>query len=540
MTTGIFKTPPPKNEAITPFLVDSVERKCLQNELHKMTQTVLEIPCLVGGKEIFTGRTIEITMPSDHKQVLAIAHLATPEVTKLAIENCLQAKAEWEALPWQERSAVFLRAAALLAGPWRDRLNASTMLSQGKTCYQAEIDASCELIDFWRFNAHYYEEILAQQPPVSPSGIWNRLDYRPLEGFIFAISPFNFTSIAINLPSAPAMLGNVAIWKPSNTQLYSAWVGMQLMVEAGLPAGVINFLPGNGADVGDIVVADPRLSGLHFTGSTATFQHLWKKIGENISHYNTYPRIVGETGGKDFIVAHSSSKVEELVVAIIRGAFEYQGQKCSAASRIYIPESLWPKLRERLVEEMAKITIGDVRDFSNFMSAVIDKNAFEKHKMYIELAHMTAEVVSGGTSDGSKGWFIDPTLVRVDNPNHRLMEEEIFGPIATVYVYPDDQWESILEVVDSTSPYALTGAVFSIDRYAIKQATNILRNAAGNFYINDKPTGAVVGQQPFGGARGSGTNDKAGAPINLLRWLSPRTVKENFNPPTEWGYPFLK
>ena len=537
-TQAIFHTPDPKNEPVKSYVRGSTERVELEAELEKRLQEVIEIPCVVGGERIFTGRTIDIHMPSRHGHVLAKAHLATPEVVQKAIANSLEAKHQWENLPWQERVAIFLRAAALLEGSWRKRLNATTMLGQAKTCHQAEIDAACELIDFWRFNARYTEEIFSEQPN-SASGMWNRLDYRPLEGFIFAITPFNFTSIALNLPSAPAMLGNVALWKPSNTQLYSAWEGFLLMEEAGLPAGVINFLPGDGADVGDIVVAHPEMSGLHFTGSTGTFQHLWKKIGENIHKYKTYPRIVGETGGKDFIVAHPSSDVTELSVAILRGAFEFQGQKCSAASRMYIPKSLWSGVREYLEREVTEITVGDVTDFSNFFSAVIDERAFDKHASYLEIAKNTAEIVVGGKADKSQGWYIYPTVVKVDDPKHRLMSEEIFGPIATIYVYEDSEWDSILDVVDQTSPYALTGAVFSKDRYAVQQALSKLRHAAGNFYINDKPTGAVVGQQPFGGARGSGTNDKAGASLNLMRWLSPRTIKETFCPPTDWRYSFL-
>ena len=537
-TQAIFHTPEPKNEPVKSYIKGSVERQELEAELERRLQEVIEIPCVVGGERIYTGRTVEIRMPSRHGQVLAKAHLATPEVVEKAIANCLAAKKQWENLPWQERVAIFLKAASLLEGSWRKRLNATTMLGQAKTCHQAEIDASCELIDFWRFNARYTEEILGEQPQ-SAAGVWNRLDYRPLEGFIFAITPFNFTSIAINLPSAPAMLGNVALWKPSNTQLYSAWEGYLLMEEAGLPPGIINFLPGNGADVGDIAVAHPEMSGLHFTGSTATFQHLWKKIGENIGNYRTYPRIVGETGGKDFIVAHPSANAIEVGVAILRGAFEFQGQKCSAASRMYIPKSLWNDVRAYLEQEVPKITIGDITDFSNFFSAVIDERSFDKHASYLETAKQSGNIIVGGTCDKSVGWFVHPTVVQVEDPKHVLMSEEIFGPVATIYVYKDQEWEQVLELVDQTSPYALTGAVFSKDRYAIQQALSKLRHSAGNFYVNDKPTGAVVGQQPFGGARGSGTNDKAGAALNLMRWLSPRTIKETFSPPRDWKYVFL-
>ena len=534
-TDGIFSTPKPTNEPVRSYAPNSQERLSLQKMLNHKSSELVEVPCVVNGERYYTGRTIPLTMPSDHQHQLGTAHLATPELVEKAIQSNLEAKAQWAALPWSERASIFLRAAELLAGPWRDRINATTMLCQAKTCYQAEIDAACELIDFWKFNVHYLEQILKDQPG-SNAGMWNRLDYRPLEGFIFAITPFNFSSIALNLPTAPVLCGNVAIWKPSNTQLYSAWEGMLLLEEAGLPKGVINFLPGDGPDVGDIVLEHPDLSGLHFTGSTSTFQHLWKKIGNNIHKYKTYPRIVGETGGKDFILAHESADIEALTVAILRGAFEYQGQKCSAASRVYVPSSIWPQLKERLITETANITMGDIRNFSNFFSAVIDKKAFDKHKEYLQHAHETAQVIAGGSCDDSKGWYVEPTIVEVDSPHHRLMEEEIFGPIVAIYPYTD--WEQTLHDIDNTSPYALTGAVFSQDRYKVQEALGKLRNSAGNFYINDKPTGAVVGQQPFGGARGSGTNDKAGSALNLLRWMSPRTIKENLNPPHDWRYPF--
>jgi 1-pyrroline-5-carboxylate dehydrogenase len=518
----------------------SSERTSLIAELARQSGEVLEIPCVVGGQRFYTGRTVDITMPCDHGHVLARGHLATPEVVEKAIASSVAARKDWAARPWEDRAAILLRAAGLLAGPWRDRINASTMLGQAKTCHQAEIDAACELIDFWRFNVSYLRDMLSDlQPPVQPKTTWNRLDLRPLEGFVFAISPFNFTSIALNLPTAPALMGNTAIWKPSNTQLLSAWYGYELLEEAGMPPGVVNFLGGNGADVGDPILASRDLAGLHFTGSTETFQHLWRTIGNNISHYRTYPRIVGETGGKDFVVAHPSADIARLSTALLRGAFEFQGQKCSAASRAYIPSSMWPEVRDRLVAGIEAFTMGDTRDFSNFLGAVIDERAFRKHRQYQDLGHKTATVLAGGSGDDSTGWFIEPTLVQVDDPRHRLMSEEIFGPILTVYVYDDSKWEDILEVVDSTGPYALTGAVFAQDRAAVDQATAALRDAAGNFYINDKPTGAVVGQQPFGGGRGSGTNDKAGSPLNLLRWLSPRTIKENLCPPTSWGYPFL-
>lgn len=539
MLTGQFNTPLPSNEPVYGYNKGSKEREELEQWLAIKSNEKIEIPCVVGGKRIFTGRTVEITMPCDHGHVLAVAHLATPEIVEEAIENALQAKTQWEQLPWTERVAIFLRAAELLKGPFRQRLNATTMLGQGKTCHQAEIDTACELIDFWQFNAAYVQQILSDQPG-SNAGMWNRLDYRPLEGFVFAITPFNFTSIALNLPSAPAMMGNVAIWKPSTTQLYSAWEGLLLMEAAGLPPGVINFLPGEGADVGDIVLANEHLAGLHFTGSTGTFQHLWKSIGNNIQNYRTYPKIVGETGGKDFIIAHPSALAEAVAIGILRGAFEFQGQKCSAASRVYLPQSLWPTIKEILQTETPKMKMGDTRDFSNFLGAVIDKRAFDKHCEFLKIAKESAAIITGGNAHGEKGWFIEPTVVQVAEPKHKLMQEEIFGPIVTIYVYEDDQYSEILKIADETSPYALTGAIFSQDRYAIQEALSTLRQAAGNFYINDKPTGAVVGQQPFGGARGSGTNDKAGSAQNLLRWVSPRTIKENFNPPTDWRYSFLQ
>jgi 1-pyrroline-5-carboxylate dehydrogenase len=537
-TEGIYTVPNPINEPVQALAPGDIERAELQQELERRCTEKVEIPCVVGGERIYTGHTMELTMPSERGHVLAVAHLATPEVVGKSIENSLEAQKEWAALPWSERAAVFLKAADLLAGPWRKKLNATTMLGQGKTCHQAEIDASCELIDFWRFNARFAQNIYAEQPG-SNAGMWNRLDHRPLEGFVFAITPFNFTSIALNLPTAPALMGNVCLWKPARTQIYSAWEGMLLLEEAGLPPGVVNLIPGRGASVGDIVMPHPDLAGLHFTGSTPTFQHLWRQVADNLGSYKSYPRLVGETGGKDFIVAHPSADLHSLAVAILRGGFEYQGQKCSAASRIYIPASLWKDLKDLLVSNIEKIRMGDVRDFSNFMTAVIDENAFNNHTSYLELANKTAKVLTGGSSDSSEGWYVQPTLVQVEDPHHRLMEEEIFGPIVTLYVYEDSKWDEILEVVDKTSPYALTGAVFSQDRYAIQTALSKLRNAAGNFYINDKPTGAVVGQQPFGGARGSGTNDKAGSALNLQRWLSPRTIKETFNPPKDWGYSFL-
>ena len=539
MTTGISRVPRPSNERVLNYAPGSPERAALQVELDRQSSEVLEIPCVIAGERVFTGNTVQVTMPCDHGHVLANVHLAGPEETKAAIEAAEEAREAWAALPWEHRAAVLLRAATLLAGKHRARINAATMLGQAKTCHQAEIDAVCELVDFWRFNATYAEEIYADQPPVSPAGIWNRVDHRPLDGFVFAVTPFNFSSIALNLPTAPALMGNTAVWKPSLTSSLSCWYLWEIMEEAGIPAGVINVVHGHGADVGDIVLADPRLAGVHFTGSTATFQHMWKTIGTNIASYRQYPRIVGETGGKDFILAHPSADIDALSTAILRGAFEFQGQKCSAASRLYIPSNLWEGVKERVIAGLAEMKQGDVRDFSVFVSAVIDERAFRKHEAYLKLAHETAEVVAGGTSDGSKGWYIAPTMVRVNEPDHRLMVEEIFGPIVTAWVYEPEQWEEVLHIVDTTSPYALTGAIFACDRHIIDEATEALRYSAGNFYINDKPTGAVVGQQPFGGGRASGTNDKAGSALNLLRWVSQRTLKENFSPDTDWRYPYL-
>jgi 1-pyrroline-5-carboxylate dehydrogenase len=538
MSTGSFRVPPPVNEPVRAYAPGSPERASIQRELERQAAEVVEIPCVVGGRDVYTGETVDVTMPCDHRHVIARLHLAGPEEVGAAVAAAEEARAEWAALPWDARAAVFLRAAELLAGPWRDRVNAATMLGQAKTVHQAEIDSACELIDFWRFNAHYYEEIVGEQPVAHSPGTWNRLDHRPLDGFVFAVTPFNFTSIAGNLPTAPALCGNTAIWKPATTSAASCWQLFQLLRAAGLPDGVINFVNGHGKEVGDLVLARPELGGIHFTGSTPTFQSMWKTVGENIARYRQYPRIVGETGGKDFIVAHASADPQALAVAIARGGFEYQGQKCSAASRVYVPDSLWPEVKRRTVEIVQAMKQGDVRDFSNFVAAVIDERAFRKHEAYLALAR-EQDVCVGGRADGSTGWFVQPTLVRVDDPHHRLMEEEIFGPVVTAFVYPEAKWDEALRLVDTTSPYALTGAVFARDRRVIEHAAQALRGAAGNFYINDKPTGAVVGQQPFGGGRASGTNDKAGAPQNLLRWISPRAIKETFSPPVDWRYPFL-
>jgi 1-pyrroline-5-carboxylate dehydrogenase len=488
---------------------------------------------------VFTGRTTPVTMPCEHGHVLADVHLAGPEQVSAAVDAAEEARAGWAAMPWEERVAVFLRAAALLTGPWRDEVNATTMLGQAKTCHQAEIDSACELIDFWRFNAHYVQQLLSEQPTVSPTGTWNRLDHRPLDGFVLAVTPFNFTSIALNLPTAPAFLGNTVVWKPATTSALSCWSLFRLLEAAGLPPGVINLVHGAGPDIGGALLARPELAGLHFTGSTGVFQSMWRAVGERIGSYRQYPRLVGETGGKDFVLAHPSADVTALSVAILRGAFEYQGQKCSAASRMYIPSNLWPAVREQLAAGVAAMSMGDTRDFSNFLGAVIDRRAFLKHTEYLTLGRTTAETVAGGRSDDRVGWFVEPTVFRVDDPAHRLMREEIFGPIASVFVYDEARWEDALRLVDTTTPYALTGAVFATDRRAVHQATEALRGAAGNFYVNDKPTGAVVGQQPFGGGRASGTNDKAGSVLNLLRWTSPRAIKETFDPPRDWRYPFL-
>jgi len=538
-TEGIFSTPNPTNETVRGYAPGSQERLNLEAEIARQLGEVVEIPCVVGGQEVFTGEVVEITNPGDHRHVLARAHMATPEVIEKAISSAIEAQNEWASLPWQDRAAILLKAADLLAGPWRDKLNAATMLGQGKTCHQAEIDAACELIDFMRFNARFAQDIMTQQPGSNP-GMWNRLDHRPLEGFTFAVTPFNFTAIAVNLPTAPALMGNVVVWKPATTQLHAAWVGYQLLREAGFPPGVINFIPGRGATVGDAVIQHSALAGLHFTGSTGVFQHMWSTIGANIANYATYPRIVGETGGKDFILAHASSDPQALAVAIARGGYEYQGQKCSAASRIYVPRSLWDTVSERTVAMVESMKMGNVVDFTNFLGPVIDQRAFKKHEAYLEIARNTGQVLTGGHANGSDGWFVQPTLVRFDDPRAQLMEEEIFGPIVSAYVYEDAKWEDTIRMVDQTSPYALTGAVFGNDRYAVNQAVQGLRQAAGNFYINDKPTGAVVGQQPFGGARASGTNDKAGSVLNLLRWVSPRTIKETFAPSHDWKYPFIR
>jgi 1-pyrroline-5-carboxylate dehydrogenase len=536
---GRFTPPYPINEPVLGYAPGSPERRSLKAMLEKMSNEVIDIPVIIGGEEIRTGKVVDVTMPHDHGHLLARCHQAGPEEARKAIEAARAAWQEWSNWSWEDRAAVFLRAAELLAGPWRDVLNASTMLGQSKTAHQAEIDAACELIDFWRYNCQFATEVYDIQPESAP-GIWNRLDYRPLEGFIYAVTPFNFTSIVANLPTAPALMGNVAIWKPARASELSSYYIMRLLEAAGLPPGVVNFLPGSGPELSDVLLASPEFAGLHFTGSTATFHHLWKQISDNLDSYRSYPRIVGETGGKDFIVAHPSADVEALAVAIVRGGFEYQGQKCSAVSRVYVPKALWDEVRGRVVEMVKEIKVGDTRDFSNFMGAVIDEKAFRKISSYIDYVKKSkdAEIIAGGGYDDRKGWFIEPTVVVTTNPKYRLMCEEIFGPVVTVYVY-DEEWEAALDLVNETSPYGLTGAVFATEQGAIREALAALRHAAGNFYINDKPTGAVVGQQPFGGGRASGTNDKAGSVLNLLRWVSPRAIKETLVPPTDYRYPFL-
>lgn len=540
MNNGVIKIPYPKNEPVRAYAPGSAEKKSLKTTLSELKKMEIEIPVIIGGQEVKTGNMGECRCPHNHKHLLATYHKAGEKEVNMAIEAALEAREKWATMRWDARAAIFLKAADLLAGPYRDIFNAATMLGQSKTVFQAEIDSACELIDFWRFNPYYMQQIYMQQPE-SSAGCWNYLEQRPLEGFIFAVTPFNFTSIAGNLPTAPAMLGNVVLWKPASSAVYPAYYMMKLWKEAGLPDGVINMLPGPGGAVGNPVMNSEFLAGIHFTGSTAVFQNMWRTIGQNIQKYHTYPRIVGETGGKDFIFVHSSADVEAVATAIVRGAFEYQGQKCSAASRAYIPENIWSDLKERLPEEVKKIKMGDPEDFTNFMCAVIDKGAFDTISEYIDYAKNAddAEFLTGGNYDDSKGYFIEPTIVVTTNPKFRLIEEEIFGPVMTVYVYPDNEYQKTLELCDETSPYGLTGAIFAQNREAINEAMDKLVHAAGNFYINDKPTGAVVGQQPFGGSRASGTNDKAGSMINLQRWITPRTIKENFVPPKSFGYPHM-
>lgn len=540
MSNGIFKNPETKNEPGFEFRPGSPEIDQLRAKLAELQSREIEIPLIIGGKEVKTGNTAEIRVPHNTKKLLGVYHKAGEKEVNMAIEAALKARKEWAALPWEHRVSILRKAGELLAGPYRMLMNAATMLGQSKTPHQAEIEAACELVDFYRFNSLYYEELMTEQP-YSPKEMWNRVEYRALEGFIFAITPFNFTAIAGNLPTAPALIGNVVLWKPASSAVYSAYFLMKLFKEAGFPDGVINFIPGSGGAVGDPVMASPDLAGIHFTGSTAVFQHMWKTIGGNIEKYKYYPRIVGETGGKDFIFAHKSANVDMLVANAIRGAFEYQGQKCSAASRMYIPQSLWAEFKEKYVAQVKEIKVGDIEDFSMFMGAVIDKSAYRDITGYIDYAANSdeAEFITGGTYDDSEGYFIQPTTIVTTNPNFKTMKEEIFGPVLTIYVYEDDKFDETLELCDTTSMYALTGAIFAEDRYAIDYMMKYLTNAAGNFYINDKPTGAVVNQQPFGGGRASGTNDKAGSKMNLLRWMSARSIKENFLTPKDWRYPYL-
>jgi 1-pyrroline-5-carboxylate dehydrogenase len=540
MPNGIVPVPKPTNEPIHGYEPGSAEKASLKARMQAMLAESIEIPLIIGGKEIRTGNTAKAVCPHDHAHVLATYHQAGQDEVELAVKAASEAWKTWSEMAWEDRAAVLLKAAELLAGPWRDTLNAATMLNQSKNAFQAEIDSACELIDFWRFNP-YYMRMLFEQQPESARGIWDYVEYRALEGFIFAVTPFNFTSIAGNLPTSPALMGDTVLWKPASSAVFSGYMIMRLLQEAGLPDGVINFIPGSGSKVGNPVMARPELAGVHFTGSTAVFHAMWAQVGGHIASYKTYPRIVGETGGKDFIFAHASANVPALVTALVRGAFEYQGQKCSAASRAYIPSSLWPSVKEMLLDQVGSIKMGAPTDFRNFMNADIDRGAYDDIMGYIEHAKSAtdAEILHGGEGDDSTGFFIQPTVVQALDPSYKLMQEEIFGPVLTLFVYDDSKLDETLEICDTTSPYALTGAIFADDRAAVAKMAARLRHAAGNFYINDKPTGAVVGQQPFGGSRASGTNDKAGSFLNLIRWTSQRTIKETFVPPTSYPYPFM-
>ena len=540
MSNGTFNVPVPRNEPVGSYAPGTPERGKLRVLLEKMSKKTFDIPARINGRKVRTGRTANAVMPHDHGHVLGKWHKCGRKEVDRAIAAAVNAQHGWARMPWQLRASIFLKAADLLAGPYRQVLNAATMLGQSKTPHQAEIDAACELIDFWRFNVHYMQEIYHQQPVSSP-GIWNYVEHRPLEGFVFAVTPFNFTSIAGNLPTAPAILGNTVVWKPASSAVYSAHFIMDILEEAGLPPGVINMVPGPGGEVGDPALDSPDLAGIHFTGSTEVFKGMWARVGKNIQDYKYYPRIVGETGGKDFIFAHASADVPALATALVRGAFEYQGQKCSAASRAFIPASIWPKVKKLVLEQVSEIKMGDPVDFTNFMGAVIDRNAYKTIKRYVDHAKRSsdARVLCGGGCSDRKGFFIEPTVVQARTPRLKLMREEIFGPVLTIWVYPDKSIEKAIEVCDTGSPYALTGAVFAQDREVIVELTEALTNTAGNFYINDKPTGAVVGQQPFGGGRASGTNDKAGGIQNMLRWVSPRSIKETFEPPTDFTYPYM-
>ena len=540
MATGFFNVPSPKNEPVKSYATGSPEREALQKAVAEARSKVLEIPMYIGSNEVFTGQKVAITPPHDHQHLLAYFHEGDASHVQQAIDAALAARQQWADLSWEQRASIFLKAADLLAGPYRAEINAATMLGQSKNAYQAEIDAACEMIDFLRLNVQFATKIYAEQP-ISSDGIWNRLEYRPLEGFVFALTPFNFTAIAGNLPTSAALMGNVCVWKPAYTQIYSANVLMKVFKEAGLPDGVINLIYVDGPVAGDLIFSHPDFAGIHFTGSTKVFQHIWKTIGQNLPVYKSFPRIVGETGGKDFVIAHSSASAKAVAVGLLRGAFEYQGQKCSAASRAYIPSNLWEEVKNYLMADLQTLKMGGVEDFGNFINAVIDEKSFDKISGYIQNAKNDPRVtvVAGGHCDKSTGYFVEPTVLLTTDPHYVTMEEEIFGPVLTIYVYEANEFAEALALVDSTSPYALTGSIFAQDRYAIELATKQLVNAAGNFYINDKPTGAVVGQQPFGGARGSGTNDKAGSVLNLLRWVSPRTIKETFVSPVDYRYPFL-
>jgi len=540
MSNGIFNVPVAANEPIYDYAPGTPEREALLASYKAQFNAQVDLPMYIGDEEVRTGNTGNLTPPHDHQHVIGTFHKGDASHVEAAIEAALAAKDRWSNMPWEHRASIFLKAAELISGKYRYKINAATMLAQGKNCFQSEIDSVCELADFLRFNVEYMTQIYSEQPESSP-GVWNRMEYRPLEGFVFALTPFNFTAIAGNLPSSAALMGNTVVWKPANSQIYSANVVMEIFREAGLPDGVINLVYVSGPVAGDVIFEHKDFAGIHFTGSTGVFQNLWKTIGNNIHKYRSYPRIVGETGGKDFVVAHPSAKSKEVSTALSRGAFEFQGQKCSAASRAYIPQSMWPAVKEELLADLATFKMGTPEDMGNFINAVIDEKAFDKIASYIEYVkeQSDAEIIAGGSYDKSKGYFIEPTVVVTTNPKFRTMVEEIFGPVLTIYVYADADWDSMLDLVDSTSEYALTGSIFSADRYKAIEAINVLENAAGNFYINDKPTGAVVGQQPFGGARGSGTNDKAGSYLNLLRWVNARTIKETLVPPTDYRYPFL-
>ncbi|MGV9003141.1 L-glutamate gamma-semialdehyde dehydrogenase [Flavobacterium sp.] len=540
MPKGFFNVPKAVNEPVKSYAPNSPEKAAVLAAYKKMWNETIDVPMYIGKEEVRTGKTQKMSAPHDHQHSVGAYHVAEKKHIESAIEIALESRKKWSQIPWEHRAAIFLKAAELVAGPYRARINAATMIAQSKTIYQAEIDASCELIDFLRYNVQFMTQIYNDQP-ASNSDVWNKVEYRPLEGFVYAITPFNFTAIAGNLPASAALMGNVVVWKPAASQVFSANILMQIFKEAGLPDGVINMVMGDSAMISEVILSNTHLAGVHFTGSTSVFNSIWSKIGTNISHYKTYPRIVGETGGKDFIVAHPSANVKQVVTGITRGAFEFQGQKCSAASRAYIPQSMWPAAKEQLITDVKSMKMGSPEDFGNFVTAVITETSFDKLAKYIDQAKKDsdAEIIIGGTYDKSKGYFIDPTVIVTTNPKYATMETELFGPVITIYVYEDAKWAETLKLVDETSEYALTGAIFSQDRYATVEATKALENAAGNFYINDKPTGAVVGMQPFGGARGSGTNDKAGSMQNLLRWASVRTIKETFITPEDYRYPFL-